>query len=375
MATKIRFYPVGNGDSSQIILENGKRLLFDYRQVKSGEEEGSPTIDLATTLREELNDNDRDNFDVVAFTHGDDDHIAGSSDFFYLDHTKKYQGKDRIKISELWVPAAMIIEEGPTEEARTLRQEARHRLRKNYGIRVFSKPERLKEWLESEGLTVESRSHLISDAGTIVPGYTLKADQVEFFVHSPFIKHCDGSEDIARNESAIILHATFRILGKETRYFIIGDSTWDVLSDIVNITRGHKNYERLLWDIYNIPHHCSYNSLAEEKGKEVTIPHPDVAWLLDQGQTNALLVCSSIPVPNDNERKMPPHIQAKRTYDDIAGKKNAGSSVLVTGDSKDRYKNPTPIEIEISSDGCKRKLGPIGTASIVTSSRTADRAG
>ena len=27
---QVKFYPVGNGDCSQIVLENGTRLLFDY---------------------------------------------------------------------------------------------------------------------------------------------------------------------------------------------------------------------------------------------------------------------------------------------------------------------------------------------------------
>ena len=27
---KVRFYPVGNGDCSQILLADGRRLLFDY---------------------------------------------------------------------------------------------------------------------------------------------------------------------------------------------------------------------------------------------------------------------------------------------------------------------------------------------------------
>ena len=43
---KLVFYPVGNGDTSQIILANGKRLLFDFRHVGESEDEVSPYIDL-----------------------------------------------------------------------------------------------------------------------------------------------------------------------------------------------------------------------------------------------------------------------------------------------------------------------------------------
>ncbi len=61
--------------------------------------------DLPKELRDELDDADRDHFDVVAFTHLDEDHYKGASDFFWLEYAKKYQGDGRIKIDTLWVPA------------------------------------------------------------------------------------------------------------------------------------------------------------------------------------------------------------------------------------------------------------------------------
>lgn len=138
---QIIFYPVGNGDSSQIILENGKRILFDYRHLKKAEGVESPEIDLKTRLKKELDDAKRDYFDVVAFTHSDSDHIENSTEFFELWYAQKYQGGGRIKINELWVPAAMILETATngqqSNEFVIWRQEARHRLKKGKGIRVF----------------------------------------------------------------------------------------------------------------------------------------------------------------------------------------------------------------------------------------------
>ena len=87
--------------------------------------------------------------------------------FFYLEHASKYQDADRIKIRELWVPAAAIIEDGCKDEDRIIRAEARHRLRSGKGIRVFSRPDKLKDWLNDQGLTLESRAHLITDAGQL----------------------------------------------------------------------------------------------------------------------------------------------------------------------------------------------------------------
>ena len=101
---QVIFYPVGNGDTTQIILSAGRRVLFDFCHREGAEDDGTPEIDLKAVLKEDLTAAGRDYFDVVAFTHADPDHIQGSTDFFELQHAKKYQGEGRIKIRELWVP-------------------------------------------------------------------------------------------------------------------------------------------------------------------------------------------------------------------------------------------------------------------------------
>ena len=68
---KVIFYPVGNGDTSQIVLDNGRRVLFDFCHRDKAEDDDTPEIDLKKRLRIELKDAKRDNFDVVAFTHAD----------------------------------------------------------------------------------------------------------------------------------------------------------------------------------------------------------------------------------------------------------------------------------------------------------------
>lgn len=375
---KVIFYPVGNGDTSQIILENGKRILFDYRHLKQSEEGETPCINLKKRLKDELDEAKRDYFDVVAFTHGDKDHIANSTEFFELLHAEKYQGKDRIKIRELWVPAAMILETATNDERSDefviWRQEARHRLKEGKGIQVFSKPEKLKAWLEENNLTLESRLHLITDAGQLAKGFTLPADSVEFFCHSPFIKHVDEGEEL-RNEASLIFQVRCELVGTRTDYWAVGDSTWDVLEDIVNITKYHKNDDRLNWDLFNIPHHCSAHALSPEKGDRETIPTQKVEELLLHGQREAYIVSSSDPI-RDNEdaykQSMPPHIQAKKTYVKYLNK-IGGRKFFVTMEEPNE-KSPEPIVFEISGKGC-RMVGRVisGAAAIISS--TPPRAG
>jgi len=134
---KLNFFPLGNADCCRIDLDNGTQLLVDYAAMRDPANKTDFRIDLPTELRKDLDQRKRNYYDVVMFTHLDDDHIRGTSEFFYLEHATKYQGqvngKDRIRMREMWVPAAVITEAGCTEEDRIIRQEARYRLKKGSG--------------------------------------------------------------------------------------------------------------------------------------------------------------------------------------------------------------------------------------------------
>ncbi|MFF2533776.1 hypothetical protein ACFVS2_33580 [Brevibacillus sp. NPDC058079] len=360
---KITFYPVGNGDTCKIDLECGKKMLFDYAHFYQPDNDDNLCIDVATELRNDLEADNRDDYDVVAFTHADDDHVCGSSDFFYLEHAKKYQSADRIKIKELWVPAAFIIEGNLSGDAFVIRAEARYRLKQGQGIRVFSRPDVLIEWLESEGLNLEDIKHLITDAGQLVPGISATKDGVEFFVHSPFAKHVEDTV-VDRNSSSLIFHATFFNGNEKTKFMLIGDSEHEVLTEIVEITKSHGREERLEWDIYDIPHHCSYLALNNDKGKDKTEPVENVKWLLEQGNHRGILVSSSNVIPTSGSDTQPPHRQAANCYKEIAS--NISGSFVVTMEHP-KVSKPEPLVITIDELGAKLKKSIAFGASVITS--------
>jgi hypothetical protein len=375
---QVIFYPVGNGDTSQIVLKSGKRILFDFRHLKKTEDGEGPEINLRERLKDELKKAGKSSFDVVAFTHADDDHIANSTEFFELLHAEKYQGKERIKIDELWVPAAMILEQctpaQKSDEFVIWRQEARYRLRKGKGIRVFSKPEKLKDWLEENDLTIEDRRACITDAGQLVPGFTLTSDGVEFFCHSPFIRHVDDSDEL-RNPASLIFNVRFSAGTNTFDYLAIGDSDWSALSDIVTTSKAHGNSDRLQWDLFNIPHHCSYLALSDDKGEAETIPKPLVKELLLAGKEGAYIISSSNPIKGTAaayEQVQPPHIQAQQCYKRYLGKIE-GNKFLVTMEEPNETK-PEPIIFEIGDDGITRLKAILPASSRITSS-PAPRAG
>lgn len=378
MTTTLGFYPVGNGDTSLLKLHNGRWVLMDYRHQAQGEDSTTPVIDLRARLLEELDAASRNDFDVVAFTHADADHIGGCSDFFFLDHSSKYQKGRRAKIKTLWVPAAMILDQGvdssECDECGILRDEARYRLKNNYGVRVFSRPKELEKWLKSAGLTLDSRRHLITDAGQCAPEFTVQSDGVEFFCHSPFVKHCEGG-DVLRNEAGLVFSVRFEISGRRVQYFAIGDADYGVLEDIVNITAYHHNEDRLDWHLLKAPHHCSYTALSSEKGTKETTPTEGVANLLKHGQTGGYVVASCNPIDEDREAEeqtQPPHIQAKRCYTTYLGI-TRGRRVMVTMEEPDRAK-PEPLVFEITALGLQ-PLGRPRSGAAIAAMTTPPRAG
>ncbi|MBC8505049.1 MAG: hypothetical protein H8D34_09340 [Chloroflexi bacterium] len=366
---KITFYPLGNADCCLIELENGKLILFDYANMRSSEEDDL-RIDLQEALKERLADLEKNYFDVVAITHADKDHIKGFSEFFYLEHAEKYQDEDRIQIKELWVPAAVILEKGASDEDRILRQEARHRLIEGERIRVFSNPEILADWLDKQDLTVEDREPLITHAGEIIPGFSKDEDGVDFFVHAPFSVTIGDDENFIRNDAALVVQGEFAVEDEVTRLLLGADIAHEGWQQIVKITKYYENMPRLAWDIFKIPHHCSYLSLNNEKGDDITEPIKEVEELFELGFEHGILISTSDPIP-DEDTDQPPHRQAAKYYITVA--EELDGEFVVTMEHP-RNSAPAPLVIEISTNKAKI-IKRSGTVYTTLRSRSTPRAG
>ena len=350
-------------------------MLVDYANKRSAEEDDK-RCDLPALLKADLNAAGRSSYAVASFTHLDDDHCGGASDFFYFRHAAKYQGSGRHKIDTLWVPAAAITETNLDADAWAIRQEARYRLRQGSGILVFSRPERLHDWFEDEGLSMESRADCFVDAGKLVPAFDLYVDGVEFFVHSPHARRTNdrGLED--RNGDSLVFQARFREGGTNTDVIFSADVDHTILSEIVRITRWHKNDDRLHWNVYHLPHHCSYKSIGPEKGVDKTVPVAEVKWLCEtQGEPDGFIISPSKPIPYKgtpaDEDVQPPHRQAAAYY--RADVLNDPRHLLVTM-SEPSTTSPKPIVISITADGAV-KVPPGSGGAKVAAAVIAPRAG
>ncbi len=374
--TKLTFFPIGHADTCLIELQDGRRMLIDYADIGDKDDDADKRCDLSGLLTDDIEESDVDGYHIVAFTHLDDDHCHGASEYFWFDHAKTYQDDDRKKIETLWVPAGVISEEGVTGDARVIRQEARHRLKNGEGIVVFSRPERLKDWLEDNDLTVEERAQCFVDAGQFVPGLTTKTDAVEVFAHSPHASRTDENDLEDRNADSLVFQMRFREGSYDTDVLFAADVDHEVLGEIVNITKNKKNDDRLHWNVYKLPHHCSYLAVGPDKGADKTEPTEEIQWLCeDQGEPSGYIVSSSYPVPSKGSAAdkdvQPPHRQAASYYRDDAVNKD---HLLVTMEHP-KASAPKPIVIEIGSKGASKKAIGVPAAAALVGGASAPRAG
>jgi beta-lactamase superfamily II metal-dependent hydrolase len=370
MTARVTFVPIGNADCCRIDLVGGRKVLIDFADTRDSQDPYDKRVDLAGEVRRDLDDANRDYLDVVCFTHLDSDHVKGSGEFFWFEHAASYQGSGRIKIRELWVPAAAVTEEGAEDDARVIRQEARYRLRQGKGIKVFSRPERLHDLLESWGLTVADRAPCIVDAGQTVPGFYKEGpDKAEFFVHSPFAWRLNDREVEDRNQDSIVMQVTFVEAGVETYGILGSDADYETLSKIVEITKWHKREHRLLWDFLKLFHHCSYLSLGPERGKDETEAVPEVKWLFEtQSRDGCLIVSTSDPIPDKGTEAdksiQPPHRQAANHHRRVVKDKGGQFKVTMEIPSVQR---PKLLVVEITAGGVSLLLAAPAAIGIATS--------
>lgn len=358
---KLTFYPIGNADSTLIHLADDRLVLLDFCNSFANDHQ----VDLTQELLNYLKRHQRKDFDVVAFTHADGDHVEGAEDFFYFEHGSKYQSETRIKIKELWVPACFILDTELCESARVIRQEARYRLQSGTGIRVFGNPEILDDWLISKGIPPVSRQHLITHAGNCIPGFTKSDGQVEIFCHSPFsIRMQDDPYE--RNDNSIVLHLTFFEGNEAMRCMMGADAEYQTWVDIVTITEKMGNSDRLEWDLFHISHHCSYTGLSAQKGILETSPQKEIEELFNRGSMGCLLISPSKPIPS-LDTDQPPHRQAAAFYKRIARERGSAGNFVVTM-AWPSSEAPRPVVVETSINGLilKRDYSDLAGISVVT---------
>ena len=155
-----------------------------------------------------------------------------------------------------------------------------------------------------------------------------------------------------------------------TYALFMSDIDHETIEHIVTTSKRHKNEERLLWDLFKVPHHCSYTAIGPEKGDDETKPTDEVKWLCEaQSRERHTLISTSksMPIKGSDEDKdvQPPHRQAAAYYKRVANAKDGQFKVTMDLPSSSK---PKPTTIEITDRGARLLTvsASSGVASIVS---------
>jgi hypothetical protein len=356
---QFKFYQVDNGQSVRITLDETTHLLFDLKQRTEDEEK---TADVHSDLLSVCPKRDgRRWLSVFCLSHADRDHCQGFDRVFYVPN-----GEDDDKlvgIDELWV-TAQIFQDDLDGPAKSVQKEARRRLKlwsdskkrkeaeqRGNRLVVFGKFDDLKE-LES---LPDSQHPKAGETVTQICGEA--RSDFEMFVHCPFEFILEESGETERNDTCLIGQIVLTNGTGKSRLLIGGDASCWVWKHVYNLTKKHKNLDRLDWDIFFIPHHGTYGFFTEKPGEDgrkeaEKSPAKTSMAILDHGQSKGWLVCSSRPVKEGNYKDdNPPHIEAIRHYRKRATDIEGTFVCLMENPSESA---PAPLVLRVTANGTQR---------------------
>ncbi|MCY3941822.1 MAG: hypothetical protein OXG29_12180 [Gammaproteobacteria bacterium] len=347
------FWPVGNGDSTTIVVNEETNLQVDLNHLEKSEDDDDPTWPVVDELIERLPEiNGRPYLAAFALTHPDQDHCRGFGKLLA-----------EIEVGELWFTPRIFREYNKDlcDDAKAFKKEAERRIKETIQaqgdpgagnrVRVFGYSEILEEddfeSFPEDRLTVPGNEVTVVDEKDV-------AHEFRAFVHAPF----KGDDAGDRNDTSLGLQVTVSDGTQELRALLLGDLSYPIIKRIFNVsTEGD-----LAWNVLLAPHHCSKSAMywKDDDDEDEELKRHIVDEMDDAAQEPNHIVSSSNPVPSSNQPgDNPPHAKAKNQYETIT------DSFLCTMDQDE------PIVAEID-DG---KIVFAGSAAAALSaSQAADKA-
>ncbi|WP_205514587.1 hypothetical protein [Longitalea arenae] len=354
---KIKYYPVGNGDMSLIILRDGTTIAIDcnIRQTSVDSTDGTCFDVKKDVLASIKKRNDNPFIDSFVLTHGDLDHCRGFKNHYYCGDPNAYSQEDRdnklILIDELWF-SPMIAEEHSNDDEDAFQQEAERRL----DLHITEHPDRN---LPGNRIRIigydgnkdyQKLNYLRLTPGKVVSTFNEKAQTTfSLFIHAPF-KETLASAEPGKNTNSIVFQARFKEKADDDDFAVLamfgGDADYIAWEIIVTktIESGKAESEKALdWDIFLAPHHCSWTFFNEHNEKEEA--KESSLEVLRYRRSGGLIISSSKKIEDDDDN--PPCYLAKTEYLKVL---NKSSEFINTAEHKsEEYQEP--IEFTISANG------------------------
>ncbi len=352
----IKFYPVDNGDT--VLIKVDKTTIQIDANIRNNED----CYDVMEDLLGELSTDGegRYHLDLFMLTHPDEDHCRGIDTNYYLGDPDYYSDDDLedelVIIDELMV-TPMLFSDATSTPAKALKKEANRRR---------------KLWDEDSPAKNKVGNRLVIigyDGGkkydnvpSYIPGDTIKKVNgktmtlIEFFVHSPFKDSLvEGRAESEKNLTSIVMQARFKKDSRDTNpsalYLFGGDADHYIWEEIQDQSSAHGNDEKLDFDIFLAPHHCSwtyFNDVPYKKGETDEPVESSKDLIKDHKLKGSVIIASSKQIKDDDDN--PPHYPAKKEY-----VKLIGSDKFISLAEEPDSKKPKPVVYEVTSSGFQRK--------------------
>jgi len=311
---KVIFWPVGTGDSTSIVVQDGIVLQVDLRDLSSADEAEDDHAAVIDALVDNLPEvGGRPYLSVFALTHPDKDHVLGFEELL-----------ERVSIGEIWFTPRVFIEndEDLCEDAVVFKEEAERRVGKTIAsssdvesgdrVRLIGYDALLKEE-EFEGFP-EDRLTVPGNSITEIDGNDYEGE-FNAFIHAPFAEETVGD----RNNTSLCMQVVLGDDPSEGGVLLFGDIAYPRLRRIFDTTIEAGNDDYLRWKVLLAPHHCSKSAMYQtENGSEVL--KQDILDDLSNSQVgDGVVVASSEEIPSQNKSgDNPPHAKAKKRYEEVA---------------------------------------------------------
>ena len=311
---QVMFWPVGTGDSTTIVVQDGIVLQVDLRDLHSGDEADDDHAALVDELVEYLPKvNGKPYLFTFALTHPDKDHIQGFEDLL-----------DRVTIGEIWFTPRVFIENDQDlcDDAVAFKKEAERRVQEtiNSGgdvgagdrVRLIGYDALLKEddfvGFPEDRLTVPGNSI------TEIDGVDYEGD-FNAFIHAPFAEETDGD----RNNTSLCMQVVLGDDPSKGGVLLFGDIAYPRLRKIIDTTKKAGNEEYLAWKVFLAPHHCSKSAMYQKEGDKEVLKQDILDDLAEYQVDGGVIIASSEKVPSQNASgDNPPHAKAKKRYEEVA---------------------------------------------------------
>jgi beta-lactamase superfamily II metal-dependent hydrolase len=305
------FWPVGNGDSTTIVIDTDTHLQVDLHHCEKANDDDDPFWAVVDELVSRLpKRNGRSYLAAFALTHPDQDHCRGFAELLR-----------RAAIGELWFTPRVYREykKDLCDDALAFCNEAKRRVKATiaakgdpgagHRVRIFGYSPLLEED-EYKGFPA---------ARLVIPGNALSTvdevdlrDRFRAFVHAPFKDDLDGD----RNDTSLALQVTLLEGQSALRALLFGDLAYPTLKRIFEISKD----EDLAWNVLLAPHHCSKSAMywQDQADSAECLKQELLDKMAASAATPNHVVSSSNPVPETNGAgDDPPHAKAKKRYEEI----------------------------------------------------------